>query len=380
MAKASNILLVANWESDVGYAWWLMENFWIAISEHFEQRSMHSYLIYPKITRLPDAIADSNIHVSERVFGAGSLADLGALRRYIRSNDIAYIYLSDSPAYSPLYLLLRLWGVRKIVVHDHTPGERTPARSLNRLIKSVIQRIPFFTADHFVAVTEYVYDRFINVTCIPAEKCSVAPNGITPIELDDIDPQYANHQFQIPEDRTIIITTGRASYYKGIDFFIRCADELINRQKHDRLHFLFCGDGPDMDDFTALVDQLKLNDHFTFAGKRSDIREILPSCDIGFHASKGEVGYSLSILEYMSAGLTTIVSDNPSTCEATLHRQNALLYRQQDIPSACAAIEQALDTEWQKRLTDRAISDVKQHYDIQHTNKKLLSSLDNVFR
>lgn len=36
---ASHILLVANWESDVGYAWWLMENFWATIAQYYRAQN-----------------------------------------------------------------------------------------------------------------------------------------------------------------------------------------------------------------------------------------------------------------------------------------------------------------------------------------------------
>ena len=139
MSKNRNILLVANWESNVGYAWWLMENFWVTISNHFGKQGKVSYLIYPKITKIPESIASSGIEVSECSFQDHSLANLGKLHRFIRSNNISYIYLTDSPPHSLFYLLLRFWGIKKIVVHDHTPGDRTPANSWKRLLTSLMK-------------------------------------------------------------------------------------------------------------------------------------------------------------------------------------------------------------------------------------------------
>lgn len=379
MTANGNILMVANWESNVGYAWWLMENFWTTIATSFGKQGISSHLIYPKITTLPESISSSDIHVHECDFRDRSLKNIIRIRHIITKNNIRYIYLSDSPAYSYFYILLRFWGVKKIVVHDHTPGERTIATGLIRFIKTVIQKCPLYTADHFIAVTSYVYDRFINVNCIPAKKCAVASNGIHPINLQGANLSYAHHNFAIPENRTVIITTGRASYYKGIDFFIRCADELVNNQNFKNLHFIFCGDGPDIDDFKSLCNDFKLDNHFTFTGKRSDIRKILPSCDIGFHASKGEVGYSLSILEYMSAGLATIVPDSPSTAIATRHDDTGLIYKHRDVMSACDAIKQCLPDQYRKRLSVNAIKEIALCYNISQTNTKLIEILNNIY-
>lgn len=379
MSKDGNILLVANWESNVGYAWWLMENFWITISDHFAKQGKISYLIYPKITKVPESIACSGIKASECNFRDRSFANLRKLHRFIRSHNINYIYLTDSPAYSLLYLLLRLWGIKKIVVHDHTPGERTLPNTWLKILKGTIQRIPFYTADHFISVTDFVYRRCLEVSCIPENKCSCAPNGIVPIDLNGADLKYAHHCFNIPEQRLIVVTTGRASYYKGIDFFIECAAELINRQGLGQLHFLFCGDGPDIEAFRTLAKRLDIEDNFTFAGKRTDLRQILPSCHIGFHAATGEVGYSLSILEYMSAGLVTIVPDRPSTSLATRNMQNGLLYRPRDLQSAIQAIKNALNLENTVRVRKNAVRDAQEIFNISNTNKKLIEALQLVF-
>jgi hypothetical protein len=100
MSKNKNILLVANWDSDVGYAWWLMENFWVTISDHFGKQGKISYLIYPKISKIPESIASSRIEVSECSFQDHSIANLRIIRRFIQSHNISYLYLTDSPSYS----------------------------------------------------------------------------------------------------------------------------------------------------------------------------------------------------------------------------------------------------------------------------------------
>lgn len=379
MSPNGNILLVANWDSGVGYAWWLMENFWTTIAAHFSHSGISCHLVYPTISRIPDSIAASGIEVTEHDFRNRSPGSLRRLRRLIRTNNIRYIYLTDSPHYSWYYLLLRMWGIRKIVVHDHRPGERTLPSAWRMTLKCMIQKLPLLSADHFIAVSDFVYRRFIDIICIPREKCSCAPNGIVPLEPAGFDHHYAQDVFGIPYNRIIVVNTGRATYYKGIDFIIECASELINNQQLDQLHFLYCGDGPDLEDFKSLVREHNLEGSFTFAGARSDIRKILPSCHIGFHAAIGEVGYSLSILEYMSAGLATIVPDRPSTAQAITSMETGILYQPADIRSATTAIRHALDEENRKNLGTNAALRVRKEYNISTTNTRLIEILETVF-
>ncbi len=375
---SANILLVANWESGVGYAWWLMETFWVTIADTFADRA-DSLLVYPEITTLPERIANSRIETHELDFNRHDPGQLLKILRFLRKHHIRNVYLSDAPTYRPFYGFLHLAGVRKIVVHDHTPGERSPAHGWRKRLKRFINHLPLLNADHVIAVTDYVHQRHLEVNCLDPARCSVVRNGIEPFDTADIDRDYTHRTFGIPARKKIIVTTGRASYYKGIDFFIRCASELIHRRAVDDLHFLFCGDGPDMADFREMVTREGLQSHFTLAGKRQDIRKILPACDIGFHAAQGEVGYSLSILEYMSAGLATIVPDNPSTRGATENGVTGLWYRQNDVASACAAITRTLDADLRRKLAGNAVVSVKDNYNIEQTKIMLAHSVQSVF-
>jgi glycosyltransferase involved in cell wall biosynthesis len=376
MKKHGNLLLVANWESDVGYAWWLMEGFWAAIADYLEKAGIQCVLVYPKITKIPESISSKNISVKELKFSDKSLSGLKHIRQLIKENNIQYIYLSDWPAFSWQYIALRIFGVKKIIVHEHTPGERQIPSGLKKLAKLFIHRLPFITADHFIAVTQFVYDRFLQVYGIPKRKCFLASNGIYPIDLANTDTHYAQRVFNIPEDKKIVITTGRATYYKGIDFFIECAREIIFSRKYDDFHFLYCGDGPDLNDFKSLVKNYNLSDKFTFAGKRPDIRDILPSCDIGFHAAIGEVGYSLSILEYMSASLITVIPDNPSTALASKHGETGYLYDRNSLSSAVDTIILASENNEQN---DRIRKQAKEYVDTCLNISSTHNALERIF-
>ena len=63
-----NILLVANYASDVGYAWWLMENFWIQIADLFSQQGRKVFLMYPVVNTVPSEVSKSSIIIVEHDF------------------------------------------------------------------------------------------------------------------------------------------------------------------------------------------------------------------------------------------------------------------------------------------------------------------------
>lgn len=378
MSKLSkgNILLVANWKSDVGFAWWLMENFWVQISLLSVEAERECYLIYPKIVGLPDSISSSSVVCEEIDFNDSSLRGSFRVFSFIKKKNIDVIYLTDKPYFSMRYLIFRMLGVKKIIVHDHTPGNRDVPNYFKRKIKLIRNSLPVVTADALISVTNFVRDRHLYSSCIPDSKIYVAKNGIIPIGRNSELKHYAHNEFNIEHDAKIVFTSGRASIYKGIDFIIECANFLVNVRKIKNVYFLYCGDGPDIDYFKSLSAGYELDERFIYAGVRNDVRELAQSCHIGIQASEGEVGYSLSILEYMSAGLATLVSDNPSVCGSIIDGVDGLVFKERSISSACEAIERVInDDGLRQKLSMNAQNIVETEYNLNHTNRDFIAIL-----
>ena len=329
MPTKANILLVANYPSDVGYAWWMMENFWVQISRYAEESKMECFLCFPEINVIPQAIASARINL---VIGDNSDRTLTGRMKFLsllRKHNIKTIYFTDKPYFDPYYAWLRASGVRNIIIHDHTPGDRPPINGIKGILKVIRNSVSPLCANYVLCVSEHMRQRNLSNARIPASKCITVQNGIYPLECGPDDRQYAHQQFGIPEGALIVVSTGRANSYKGIDFIIECARIVI--QKHDvgNLYFIYCGDGPDIDHLKKLVDHYQLSERFLFAGNRKDIRRLLCSCSIAFHASAGE-GLSLSILEYMSAGLAILVPDIPSVQQSIINNVTGCIYHSRD--------------------------------------------------
>lgn len=321
-------LLVANWESGVGYAWWLMESYWECLADHHKGVSI---LAYPKITAIPVNIMRSPVRCVEFDFTpAGSLFKQCM---YLYQNGVRTVYLTDQAMRSWRYMLWRLCGVRRIVSHDHTPGLRTPPTGIKRILKWTMNRLPFVTVDLALGATEFVRQRSIDVACLPARKCYAIPNGLPLTEAKALN---VHAEFNIATDRAILVSTGRLSPVKNIEFALR----LVAMVKE--VHFLHIGDGPDGARLKVLASELGIAHRVTWAGKRGDVACILPSCDVAIQPSRGEVGYSLSILEYMRAGLPVLVPDNPSVCGATRDKVDGFVYPENDVAVAAELLSRLL--------------------------------------
>lgn len=371
----SNILLVANWKSDVGYAWWLMESFWAAIAYkyHTHQKVL---LAYPKINTLPESIEKAPLNCQEIDFTLTDGKSILKQCQFLLANKISTIYFTDKPSIDLRYALFYLLGVKHIIVHDHTPGNRTKSRGVKKLVKTILHRTPYIRATAMIATSPFVSSRHVDVNCFPQARCFIANNGIPAATTTDT--INVHEKFGIPKQQLVMVMTGRANRYKGIDFILKSLAEL-KEQLFDQVNFLFLGDGPDLEHFKSLSKELKIDELVSFPGRCNNIAAHLKGCDFAIHPSKGEVGYSLSILEYMQNRLPVIVPDNPSVCGATINGENGLIYKDGNIAEASAAIT-ALATNAQMRKSMGAAAQQHQitQFNLEKTHKELIQAFSNV--
>ena len=374
MKTGSTVLLVGNWDSGVGYAWWLMESFWVVLAERYASTE-RALLAYPIVSTLSPRITAAPLEVVEFDMRTGGVRALLKQFRFLNKNRVRLAYFSDWGTWRWRYLVYRAAGVKKIIVHDHTPGVRIPPKGIKRLLKLILNRLPGISADGAIGATEFVRQRIVEVTCFPPERAFSAPNGLPLPGKEAAQPGEGNicrDEWAIPNDRKILVMTSRANRYKGVDFAISCVAKLVAAGRKD-LHFLFVGDGPDLAFFKQTADLLAVSEFCTFPGSRNDVDAILGCCNFAIHPSKGEVGYSLSVLEYMRAGLPVIVPNNPSVCEATADGETGLLYSEGDVESGTDCIRKLLDDPADtRRIGQRAREQVLANYQLQHTHRALL--------
>jgi len=366
--KKNGLLMVANWDSNVGYAWWLMEGFWATIAKEFNE-VFTCRIAYPSISVIPDTIAAVPITVDHIDMVKCDVRSVIAQCGYLTKHRIKVIYFTDQASRHWRYLAFRLCGVRTIIVHDHTPGVRTTPVAPKRWVKWLLQRIPFYTADALFAVSEYIRHRHIEVLCAPAKRCHVVQNGIPEVSPKPIDP-YA--EFNIPRNHKIIVTVGRLSKYKGIQDALSYLAKISDKN----WHYLVIGDGPDSQELRNLAQSLGLDANVTFAGKRKDVKDLLPHCCFGIHPSHGEVGFSLAILELLQAGLPVIVSTNPSVCGA-ITREVGIKYSTPE--DAQTAIHLLLNEPGKvESMGIAAKLMVRSKYSLENTHRQLINAFGNL--
>jgi glycosyltransferase involved in cell wall biosynthesis len=320
-----------------------MENFWSLIAADVASQGRECILAYPQVRTIPDIIRNSSIEVIEFPFHCRSWQDIWKGLSLIRRYNVRSIYLTDWPYLHWVYLLWRLAGVRRIVMHDHTPGDRPALHGIQATLKDTLHALGVVSATAYIAVSSYIGTRLRANARVPANRCTVVTNGIRMIERTHSNRAAVRAGLGVPDDAVLIALVSRATYYKGLDFAVRCIANLLVAPSGRRcVYAVHCGDGPDIDAFVALTRETQTDANFFFLGRRDDVKDILCAADIGFHPSHGEA-MSLAVLEFMSAGLAVLASDLPSVCTAIRPNVDGLTYRHGSIDDATRELARLID-------------------------------------
>lgn len=343
----------------------MIERFWIAIGQAFPHQ--RTILCFPEVTTIDPEVRAAGIEIEQFDFDFRRPA---ALVKFCRDHGIGLIYLTDRPYSSGIYPLLRSNGVRKIVIHDHTPGQRTEPSSLKRIAKSV--KVRMFGADAYIACSEQVLERFTKVCCIRPERCHLAQNGIDLTQFTYPHPTI-REELSLASDTILVVSCSRVHQYKRITDIVDAAALLDDLD----VHFIHIGDGPHFEALQSRIRHHGLGDRFTLLGRRRDVPEILPGCDIAVHASSGEVGLCLAILEFMASRLPIVVTDEPSVSRVIEPGKTGLTFPHGNVEALANQLRLlGTDQSFRGRLGRAARQEVEANYRIENT----ISSVVNVIR
>jgi len=369
-----NILLVSNYPSDTAYAWWLMESFWLILAKMHREAGFEAFLAYPKLVGAKKEVLNQNLTVLELDVLNGSRNEL---QKFLKLNEVRSVYLTDLPYFSFFNAWLRSCGVSKIISHDHTPGDRPPVVGLKGLVKSLRNRLSWFTCDAVFAISPLMKERSELNARIPSEKVLLVQNGI-PLICAETVSKDTRSSLGINESASVVVSTGRAHPYKRPEFIMRAAAKFIESNPNENIVFLVIGDGPCFSELKSLHERLHLGDKLRLLGFRSDVKDILAASDLAVHAALGE-GFSLSIVEYMAAGLPVLVPDIPSVQQAITHDYNGYVYSKDSVDSLVEQLQSlVLDSTKRLRMGLCAQKTVKEEYTLDRCHKEFKVAVSSV--
>lgn len=247
----------------------------------------------------------------------------GLLRNFVFAFEVAWAIWKDRRSYDAVYFLMQ--GL-------HLAAGLPVARMLRKPIvmkfggsgvvpvmrRSFTGRLELGWLRKWAARLMVLNDGMIEEAVadgFPRDQLLWMPNPVDVAQFRPAEPGEVaafRKSHNIPPDACAVIYVGRLSREKGLPELLRAFARAAADAPQSMLVLL--GDGAQRSELEALARELKLGpEQIRFAG-RVNITEVpawLRSCDIFALISPSE-GFSCALLEAMSAGLPSVVSDIPA--------------------------------------------------------------------
>ena len=128
------------------------------------------------------------------------------------------------------------------------------------------------------------------------------------IDIDKINAIQGNKEelckeLNIPVDSILLLSVGELSKRKNHEVIVRLLNQLP-----DNIHYVICGQGQLENYLLDLAQKLKVNIRLHLLGYRTNIPQIMKSCDIFVFPSLQE-GLPVALMEAMACGLPCVASE-----------------------------------------------------------------------
>jgi len=228
------------------------------------------------------------------------LAYLWNFWRMLRKEEISALHVHHTAALILCGIPAWLARVPKVVMTEHAlqwrsrPKNRGPARHYCRYASEITVVEP--------AQAEYFHTEL----GVPAQRVHYVANGVRVANRTDERVARMRQELGIRDGVFAFFFVGRLDPLKDLGTLLQAFAALPAEVLHySRLYLV--GDGDERAPLEARRDTLKLGEHVTFLGARTDISEVLMAADAFVMSSISE-GLPMVLLEAMAAGVPCVAT------------------------------------------------------------------------
>lgn len=191
------------------------------------------------------------------------------------------------------------------------------------------------------------------------------PNPVDVEQFAPVNPDLRSQlrrEMAVPQNASVVVFVGRLAPEKELPSLVE-ALAVVLKQLPSALLVLI-GDGPERARLEAQTRELGIADNVLFAGRCApqQVQKWLKASDVFALVSSNE-GFSCSLLEAMSTGLPSVVSDIPANTQLIENGVHGLLSRLKDRQSIAEALLHLLpDAPLRHRIGKAARQRVVDHY------------------
>lgn len=241
------------------------------------------------------------------------------------------------------------------VHYVHRNHRYAPATNWDRQLKSSIaqsifehrEKVIVPKATVVIVPSRQTQQDLVIAYSLPESKIKVVPLGIDntvfrPANKNEV--SELRHRIGLPQNRLLAYFSGGFDgARKGFDS-VFAAWEILCKNESWNVDLVVVGDGPDRTKWSETSINAGLNSRIHFLGFRTDVADILRSCDVSVLPSRYET-YSLSTQEAICCGLPSFISASTGIAESYPPELRELLIPNPDnVPDLVQRL-----TTWQSR-------------------------------
>jgi glycosyltransferase involved in cell wall biosynthesis len=209
--------------------------------------------------------------------------------------------------------------------------------------------------DYYLVNSLAVKENISKVEQVNPKKISVIYNGIDLEPYERINSVLRSEVRRklgiLPEEIIIGILSNLNRPVKRVDIFLRAAGEVY--KFHKNAIFVVVGDGCLKDELMQLASKLGIEERTYFIGLQEDVIPHLASFDIAICTSDSE-GFSSAIVEYMAAGIPSIVTEVSGNKELVAHGLTGKVVPRGDYKAVANEICSLIENEMERKRLGEA--------------------------
>ncbi|MBD3583454.1 glycosyltransferase [Flavobacterium selenitireducens] len=303
-------------------------------------------------------LEDAKIKIHYSPFGLYSLKNIGFIKKKSSDFDLVHVHLFPAQ-----YLASVAFSKTPMVMTEHCTTNKRRSKAFYR----PIEKFSYGKYRKIISISHKADEAIKKWLGFPTQKFDVIENGINLETFYNAKPKAIP---EVPDNAKKIIMVGRFNATKDHPTAIKAMALLP-----EDVHLLLVGEGNLKQDCIELAASLKVDHKVHFLGLRSDVAELLKSCDINLISSHSE-GLSISSLECLASGKPLVTSNVNGLRE--INEGAGLLFEDNNSGQLADCVTKLLsDKAFYDEVVSRCLERVKQ-YDIQKTVEKHITVYNQV--
>jgi teichuronic acid biosynthesis glycosyltransferase TuaC len=287
------------------------------------------------------------------------------------SFDLIHAHVALPDGYSGMFLSSLLKKPLIVTIHGQD-FQQTIKRNFSCL-QAVTKVIKY--ASRVILVSKKLYTIGNSIHEIN-DKYTMIPNGIDPTKVV-MKGKFTTKKYK---DFSIVLSVSNLINIKGIDYNIKAIHALS--KKYPFLHYKIVGDGVEKDRLARLANDLKMNEHIEFLGRKThqEVMKYMAECDI-FSLPSWNEAFGVVYIEAMAHGKPVVGVKDQGIDGVVAHEKTGMLVKPKDVDSLVEALDYLLSNPEEARMMgERARKLVFENYTWEKNAEKTIRVYEDVLR